>query len=94
MTEFVVKPLDASTWPDCAALAERHGGVFGGGWWTCFHQCPDLPERKTLGDREFKRGLVEAGRTHAALVCDDAEAVAWAQFGPVADLPSIHHRKH
>lgn len=36
---------------------------------------------------------MEAGRTHAALVFDGDSAVAWAQFGPVAELPNIHHRK-
>jgi GNAT superfamily N-acetyltransferase len=46
-----------------------------------------------LGNREFKKKLVEAGQTHAALVFDADEAIAWAQFGTVAGLPNIHHRK-
>lgn len=50
-------------------------------------------ERQALGHREFKRRLVEAGRTHAALVFDGDVAVAWAQFGTVPDLPNIDHRK-
>lgn len=45
------------------------------------------------GRREFERRLVEAGRTHAALVFDGDVAVAWAQFGTVPELPNIHHRK-
>ncbi len=92
-TEFVVKPLESSTWPDFAALAERHNGVFGGCWCTWFHRHPDPPEREVLGNREFKKKLVEAGHTHAALVFDGDEAVAWAQFGTAIELPNIHHRK-
>ncbi len=91
--DFVVRPLDASTWPDFAALAERHNGVFGGCWCTWFHLHPDPPERKVLGNREFKKKLVESGHTHAALVFDGDEAVAWAQFGTAIELPNIHHRK-
>lgn len=88
-----VRPLDASTWSDFAVLAERHNGVFSDCWCTYFHQYPDPPERKALGNFEFKKKLVETGCIHAALVFDGDEAVAWAQFGTVAELPNIHHRK-
>ncbi|MCA9837345.1 MAG: hypothetical protein KC422_10520 [Trueperaceae bacterium] len=92
-TDFIIKPLDTSTWPDFAALAERHNGVFGGCWCTWFHLHPEPPERKELGNREFKKKFVEADKTHAALVFDGEEAIAWAQFGTVKELPNIHHRK-
>jgi GNAT superfamily N-acetyltransferase len=91
--DFVVKPLDASTWSDFAALIERNSGLFSGCWCTYFHLHPDPPEREALGNRAFKKKLVEAGHTHAALVFDGDEAVAWAQFGTVEELPNIHHRK-
>jgi GNAT superfamily N-acetyltransferase len=92
-SNFVIKPLDASTWSDFAALVERNKGLFSSCYCTHFHLLPDPPERKTLGNREFKRKLVEAGHSHAALVFDSDEAVAWAQFGRVTELPNIHHRK-
>jgi len=88
-----IEPLDPRTWDAFAALAERHNGVWGGCWCTWFHLFPDPPERKELGNRELKRRLVEAGRTHAALVLDGDDAVAWAQYGPVEELRNIHHRK-
>ena len=90
---YLVRPLNPTTWDAFAGLAERHNGVWGGCWCTWFHLYPDPPERKELGHREFKRQLVEKGRTHAALVFDGDEAVAWAQFGPVDELRNIHHRK-
>lgn len=90
---FAIKPLDASTWPDFVALVERHKGLFSDCYCTWFHLHPDPPERKALGTREFKKKLVEAGLSHAALVFDGEEAIAWAQFGTVAELPNIHHRK-
>ena len=91
--DLVVRPLDAQTWPAFADLAGRHNGVFGGCWCTWFHCHPDPPERAELGNREFKHALVTNGRAHAALVFRGDEAIAWAEYGPVAELPNIHHRK-
>src|SRR3954454_14317307 len=93
---LTVRALAPETWDAFAALAERHNGVWGGCWCVWFH--PDGPERAELGNRDFKRLLVEQGRAHAALVfdgavLDGAEAVAWCQYGPVAELPNIYHRK-
>lgn len=90
---YRIQPLSPLTWEAFADLAERHNGVWGGCWCTWFHCYPDVPERKELGNREFKHRLVEQGRAHAALVFDDDTAVAWAEFGPVEELPNIHHRK-
>ncbi len=90
---YRVQALSPRTWEAYAALAERHNGVWGGCWCTWFHLYPDPPERKELGNREFKHQLVEHRRTHAAVVFDGDEAIAWAQYGPVAELPNIHHRK-
>lgn len=90
---YRIAPLSPSTWPQYAGLAERHNGVWGGCWCTWFHLFPDPAERRELGNREFKHSLVETDRTHAAVVLDRDEAIAWAQFGPVAELPNIHHRK-
>ncbi len=90
---YRVQPLTAHTWPAFADLAERHNGVFGGCWCTWFHCHPDPPDRKEIGNRAFKQRLVREGRAHAALVFDDGDAVAWAEYGSVEELPNIHHRK-
>jgi GNAT superfamily N-acetyltransferase len=90
---YRIEALSPQTWEAYADLAERHNGVWGGCWCTWFHLYPEPPERRTLGNREFKRRLVEEDRTHAAVVFDGDEAVAWAQYGPVAELANIHHRK-
>ena len=37
MADFSVKPLSPSTWPDFAALVEKHHGVWGGCWCMAFH---------------------------------------------------------
>ncbi|TIT02971.1 MAG: GNAT family N-acetyltransferase, partial [Mesorhizobium sp.] len=34
---FSTKPLDMATWPDFAALVERHNGVWRGCWCMAFH---------------------------------------------------------
>lgn len=91
---YRIEPLGPATWDAFADLAERHNGVWGGCWCTWFHLYPDpKEERRAIGNREFKRRLVEQGRTHAALVLDGDEAIAWAQYGTVEELPNIHHRK-
>ena len=90
---YRIEPLSPQTWDAFADLAERHNGVWGGCWCAWFHLHPDPPERRELGNREFKRRLVEGNRAHAALVFDGDVAVAWAQFGPIQELPNIHHRK-
>jgi GNAT superfamily N-acetyltransferase len=90
---YRIEALSPRTWDAFADLAERHNGVWGGCWCTFFHCYPDPPERKELGHREFKRQLVERDRAHAALVFDGDVAVAWAEYGPVEELPNIHHRK-
>ena len=89
---FRIEPLTPQTWEAFADLAERHNGVWGGCWCTYFHQ-PFDPEVTGLGGREIKRRLVESGTAHAALVFDGDEAVAWCEYGTVAELPNIHHRK-
>lgn len=88
-----VRPLSADTWLAFDAMVQRHNGIFGGCWCTYFH--PDDPERRpgAEGSREMKKRCVEAGVAHAALVMDGEEAIAWAQYGTVIELPNIHHRK-
>jgi len=101
---YRIEPLSPSTWDAFADLAERHNGVWGGCWCTWFHRLPGQPglgvpealRQEAEGaelTRRWKEHLVRAGKSHAALVFDGDVAVAWAQFGTVAELPNIHHRK-
>lgn len=87
-----VVPLLAETWDLFAGMAGRTG-LFGGCWCVHFHCLPDPPEREEMGNPAFKRMLVEQGVAHAALVLDDGEAVAWAEYGTLTELPNIQHRK-
>ena len=87
---YRVEPLGPATWDLFAALAEKHNGVWGGCWCTWFHRTPELAG---VESRELKQTLVAEGRAHAALVVRDGAAIAWAEYGPVEELPNIHHRK-
>ena len=93
LSELVVKPLEPATWPAFAALVERHNGVWGGCWCTWFHTSVTEKRQRTESNCALKERLVTEGRSHAALIFDGDEAVAWAQFGTVTELPNIHHRK-
>jgi len=86
MPEFSLKPLSPVTWPDFAALVERHNGVWGGCWCLEFH--PDGKERGP-GRREKKECRVREGTAHAALVYDGDKCVGWCQFGSPEELPRI-----
>ena len=86
MSNFIVKPLSEVTWPDFAALVEKHNGVWGGCWCIGFHQKPG-------NNRAEKECRVREGRAHAALVYDGEVAVGWCQFGLTDELPRIKHRK-
>ena len=83
---YEVKPLSEQTWPDFAALVERHNGVWGGCWCMAFH-----PEggQKGTDHRAQKERRVRDGQAHAALVFDGDLCVGWCQFGAPDELPRI-----
>ena len=90
---FSVKPLSRATWPDFAALVERHNGVWGGCWCMAFHS-EGVGRHKTVAqNRSEKERRVREGQAHAALVYDGATCVGWCQFGPTEELPRIKHKK-
>ncbi len=89
MTDFIVKPLDESTWPDFARLVEKHNGVWGGCWCISFHKEGYERDRTAAKNRSDKETRVREGRAHAALVYDGSTAVGWCQFGPTDELPRI-----
>ena len=92
MSEYAIKPLDASTWDAFARLAEKHNGMgFGGCWCTWFHTREGRPEG--LKGRPWKERLVREGDAHAALVFDGDAAVAWCQYGSPDELTNIMHLK-
>jgi hypothetical protein len=90
---LVTKPLDSTTWPDFAQLAEDHHGVWSGCWCLGFHEegknGVHSPERR----RELKEARVADGRAHAALVYDGPRCVGWCQFGSAGELPRIKFQK-
>jgi GNAT superfamily N-acetyltransferase len=88
-SDFIVKPLDESTWPDFARLVEKHNGVWGGCWCMAFHQEGVGRTKTAAQNRSEKEGRVREDRAHAALVYDGTTAVGWCQFGPTDELPRI-----
>src|SRR4051794_26746659 len=90
MDALQVRPLDGTTWPDFAALAERHNGVGGGCWCLGVHAEGGGSSHDRAAKKEAR---VREGRAHAALVYDGATCVGWCQFGPTDELPRIKHRK-
>jgi GNAT superfamily N-acetyltransferase len=93
LPDFRIRPLDATTWPDFAALVEKHNGVWGGCWCLGFHEEGANGVHTPDERRRLKEDRVRARRAHAALVYDGATCVGWCQFGPTDELPRIHHRR-
>ena len=90
---FAILPLTSATWPAFDALVDAHNGVFGGCWCLSFH-ARGAPGRSYEQRRTEKRGLVAAGKAHAALVYDGEACVGWCQFGSLAELPEIKNKKN
>ena len=88
MSGFTVKPLSPATWPDVAALVERHNGVWGGCWCLAFHAEGKEPGPHRRAQKELR---VREGSAHAALVYDGITCVGWCQFGTPDELPRIKH---
>jgi hypothetical protein len=89
MTSLSVKPLDETTWPDFARLAEKHNGIWGGCWCMAFHPEGVGQNRTAAQNRSDKERRVREGQAHAALVYDGSACVGWCQFGPTDELPRI-----
>jgi GNAT superfamily N-acetyltransferase len=91
--KFTTRPLNSDTWPDFAALAAAHHGVWGGCWCMAFHaKGPGWGVSQAM-NRADKEALVRAGLAHAALVYDGGACVGWCQFGSPAELPRIKNLK-
>ena len=93
MSDFSVKKLDETTWPDFARLVEKHNWVWGGCWCMAFHDEGVGRTKSAIQNRFEKECRVREGRAHAALVYDGSTAVGWCQFGPVDELPRIKHKR-
>lgn len=89
---LTTRPLDPTTWPDFAALVERHNGVWGGCWCMAFH-AEGANKAGASEHRANKLRRVGEGTAHAALVYAGDTCVGWCQFGSTAELPRIKHGK-
>ena len=87
------RPLSEATWPDFAALVERHNGVWGGCWCMGFHEEGVGRHKTPAQNRSEKECRVREDRAHAALVYDGDTCVGWCQFGSPDELPRIKHRR-
>jgi GNAT superfamily N-acetyltransferase len=92
MPKHTTKPLTADTWPDFAALAEAHNGVWSGCWCMAFHGW-DGDGVSAEANRREKELRVRDDRAHAALVYDGDQCVGWCQFGVTDELPGIKNKK-
>lgn len=93
MQDLWAKPLTAETWPQFERLVEAHGGVWGGCWCMAFHPPRGNPPYTAEENRAAKKERVQTGDAHAALVFDGEECVGWCQYGRVAELPRIKHKR-
>ncbi len=93
-TSYDIKPLTPETWPAFDDLVIRHNGIFGGCYCICVP--PRRPRARARAGRatgHSRSPTSREGEAHAALVIDGDEAIAWAEYGTPAELPTLHHRK-
>ena len=93
MTDYSVRLLDETTWPDFARLVESQNGVWGGCWCMGFHPEGFGPEPSAEKNKANKHRRVREKNAHAALVFDGMDCVGWCQFGPADELTRIKHRR-
>lgn len=91
--DYSIKPLSTETWSDFEKLAEQHNGIWGGCWCTWFHQSETIKRSTPEGNKCLKKELVFNNRSHAALVFDGDQCIAWCQYGSPEELPAIYHKK-
>jgi GNAT superfamily N-acetyltransferase len=92
MPGFTTKALTVGTWPDFAALAEAHNGVWSGCWCMAFHDW-DIRHTSQEQNRTEKQRRVAADQAHAALVYQGDACVGWCQFGVPEELPRLKNKK-
>lgn len=90
--EYTIQDLSPKTWYLFEALAKKHNGVWGGCWCTWFHQSKTVVRGDSQTNHDLKYRLINEGKSHAALVCLNNQAIAWCQYGPVNELPAIYHK--
>ena len=84
-----IRKLGPETWPDFVRVMEKHDGVWGGCWCVEFHLARGEAKDMARGSRrDLKERLVQANRSHAALVYEEGDVVGWCQFGPPSELPA------
>jgi len=93
VSDFVVRPLDETTWSAFARLVEKHKGIWGGCWCMAFHPEGIARNKSASQNRSEKERRVREGRAHATLVYDGSIAVGWCQYGPTDELPRIKHKR-
>lgn len=86
MSEFIVRPLDATTWPAYEALLTKHNGIWGGCWCMEFQRA--RADKYTCVEEKkcHKRDLVALDEAHAALVFDGDLCIGWCQYGRGGEL--------
>lgn len=90
---YTIKALSPNTWNDFEELALAHNGVWGGCWCIWFHQSDTVKRSTSEGNRALKKQLVNENQSHAALVYDGDQCIAWCQYGSPTELPAIYHKK-
>ncbi len=88
-----IKELNMETWKGFEQLVQKHNGVWGGCWCKYFHPPSPVKIESKEDARLYKYSLVQEDRSHAALVFDGDNCVAWCQYGPPEELPNIMHKK-
>lgn len=100
---FTFKELDDSTWPDFEKLFARHGVP--SSCWCIGYQRERSRERemKDLGlaerdmrehNRQAKKRLVAAGRSHGVLVYSGGSPIGWCAYGPREEFPRIDRGRY
>jgi GNAT superfamily N-acetyltransferase len=88
-----IRPLDESTWPAFAELAESSNSYPSGCWCMGFHP-EGVGKTPAAVNRQRKFERIQQGTTHHALVFEDDLCIGWCQFGSPEELPRLKNQKN
>lgn len=90
---YRIEDLNQTTWDDFEKFFLKYNGVQAGCWCAYYHRSRPTPgktsEEKFKSNHDYKKRLVEEGKSRSILIYLGEEVIASCQYGTREELPRI-----
>ena len=90
---YRIKDLNNNTWDDFENFFQKYNGAQGGCWCVYYHRTKPTPgetqEERKKNNHDFKKQLVDEGKSRSVLIYHGDQVVASCQYGTRDELPRI-----